>query len=494
MAKHFAFVALVLYSFCQGTVARYTHRPFCAPHILTPTRGRYAGHTPQDLPGLDRTVARSLSEQHITSFDGELSTPLIEKSKDIPNTYDAAKMWANAHTRDFPNVLNYPGMGMANVDTTWRGKRRRQLKGIQGAIPLSKARMRGVEIVGPDKNKIPLDIYQGKSETCFYYTHGSHVLSAHNELFVKHLTYLSEEHDMTMIAVDFRNHLFHPDREIKSAQFPAGLNDAYAGLKYVHEHKKELGCSSIVNMGEGAGGNMCLTLSLKMVKEGDNFLAGSFCHSPESDNDVFSKRVQSSTENADFGISYYHESHQKMFIDFFTKEEDRHNPLAFAIEAGAKDMKGMPPVMITINELSPFRDVGSEMYRNLLRGGVDVEARMSMGTLHSADFFGNTPLMETTVGSLKDFAKKVARGQSLTETKWLELGEGKECDTEVEVYLKSSSGNFEDLSGCQASCVRSISCKSITYFGRSGFCSHFSTECKYTVKRSRSVQSFRIES
>ena len=52
-----------------------------------------------------------------------------------------------------------------------------------------------------------------------------------------------------MVTVDFRNYLHHLDKNIKVAQFPAGLNDCYSGLEWVYAHKEELGCDKIVNFG-----------------------------------------------------------------------------------------------------------------------------------------------------------------------------------------------------------------------------------------------------
>jgi len=477
MAKHFAFVALVLYLFCQGTVARFPQRTFTRPHA--DNEGRHAGYEPGEDPRLDKRLAFSLHRAKIIPFDGKLAKPLIANTKDIPTSYESAKEWAKS------NILAFrvPGIELPDVNPVWR--RESNFKG---------GRMRGVEIVGGDKNKIPLDIYKGNSETCFYYTHGSHVLSAHNKVFVDRLKYFSEEHDMTFIAVEYRNHLFHPDEEIKSAQYPAGLNDAYAGLKWVHENKKELGCSTIVNVGEGNGGNMCITLSLKTVEEGKKYLDGSFCHSPESENNVFSKQVASATENDAFGTCYYHASHQAMFIDFFTRNaEDRKSHLAFAVEAGAEHMQGMAPMYLTFNELSPFRDVAKEMYRNFLHGGVDVEARMVMGALHSADFFANTVHGENTLNELKRFAWRVANPTSMIQTTWIELGEKKMCDMyNGERYLEIGSGKVADLNACKESCAASqTGCKTVTYF-RSRWCSHFSTDCDTIVKSSHAVQTLRM--
>ena len=54
---------------------------------------------------------------------------------------------------------------------------------------------------------------------------------------------------MTVVSVDYRTYLHHEDKSIEIGQFPAGLNDCYSGLEWLHEHKEELGCETVVNFG-----------------------------------------------------------------------------------------------------------------------------------------------------------------------------------------------------------------------------------------------------
>ena len=53
--------------------------------------------------------------------------------------------------------------------------------------------------------------------------------------------------------------------------------------------------------------------------------------------------------------------------------------------ANNEDLCGLPPHMISVNEMDPFRDVGLKYYRNLLAAGVKASSRTVNGTCHSAD-------------------------------------------------------------------------------------------------------------
>ena len=70
------------------------------------------------------------------------------------------------------------------------------------------------------------------------------------------MEYLAGRHGMTVISVEFRNFLSHPDPKIEPKQFPAGLNDCYSGLEWTHAHKEELGCETIVNYGESGSATL----------------------------------------------------------------------------------------------------------------------------------------------------------------------------------------------------------------------------------------------
>ena len=57
-----------------------------------------------------------------------------------------------------------------------------------------------------------------------------------------------------------------------------------------------------------------------------------------------------------------------------------------------------------------------------------------------------------------------------------------ECDhgSGVEKYLGKTSCLVDDIEHCKRTCEADINCRSVTLFKGSGWCSHFSTECKKT--------------
>ena len=63
------------------------------------------------------------------------------------------------------------------------------------------------------------------------------------------------------------------------------------------------------------------------------------------------------------------------------------DPLAWPSFATAEEVKGLPPVVISVNECDPLRDEGIEFYRLLIAHGVPARCRQVMGTIHGTEVF-----------------------------------------------------------------------------------------------------------
>ena len=86
------------------------------------------------------------------------------------------------------------------------------------------------------------------------------------------------------------------------------------------------------------------------------------------------------------------------------------DPLAWPLAAQASDLEGLPPHVISVNELDPLRDEGLAFYRKLLAAGVPAVARTAHGTTHGADLAMADVIPEVhreTVRSVVGFAKSL---------------------------------------------------------------------------------------
>ena len=75
---------------------------------------------------------------------------------------------------------------------------------------------------------------------------------------------------------------------------------------------------------------------------------------------------------------------------------------------------------------------------------------------------------------------------------WQRVRPNGECDIhDDEDYLESSTKKVKTLELCQELCKKNANCLSISYFKKTGWCSHFSTLCTET-KKHNNVVSFRL--
>ena len=65
--------------------------------------------------------------------------------------------------------------------------------------------------------------------------------------------------------------------------------------------------------------------------------------------------------------------------------ENNTNALAWPYHAEVGQMEGLPPHVISVNELDPLRDEGLAYYRKLLSAGVAAVGRTVHGTPHAGD-------------------------------------------------------------------------------------------------------------
>ncbi len=90
--------------------------------------------------------------------------------------------------------------------------------------------------------------------------------------------------------------------------------------------------------------------------------------------------------------------------------ENDHNPLCWPYFAKTEDLQGLPPHVISVNELDPLRDEGLKYYQMLMAAGVNVYSRTVNGTCHAGDVILPNALPEAsraTIRDIKGFAESL---------------------------------------------------------------------------------------
>ena len=271
-------------------------------------------------------------------------------------------------------------------------------------------------ITGVDGNEIILHIYRptGSTETlpCTVYVHGGGmtILTAYNQVH-RHWCEDLAATGMVAIGVDFRN----AGGVRGPFAFPAGLNDCSSAVAWVHANRSKLGISTIVLQGESGGGNLVLATALKAKQDGVlDAIDGVYAMVPYIsggygwDSDRKLSELPSLVENDGYYIEC---SMMDMLVAAYDPTgENAENPLSWPYFATNDDLEGLPPHVISVNELDPLRDEGKVYFRKLMQAGVSVYGRVNLGLTHAADSTFRKAVHETyaaTTADIKRFASSL---------------------------------------------------------------------------------------
>ena len=272
-------------------------------------------------------------------------------------------------------------------------------------------------IRGPDGNDITLYIHRPKGAEGplpgLVHMHGGGMVvgAAADPEPVRWRNTLAAE-GLAVVGVEFRNGA----GKLGAHPFPAGLNDCAAAAQWTHRNRDALGITTLTVSGESGGGNLSLATGLKARQEGwvDHidgiyalcpYICGAYANPPSE--------LWSLVENDTYMLDC-----QEMDILVTVYDPERAqgaNPLAWPLAATTSDLEGLPPHVISVNELDPLRDEGLAFYRKLLGAGVSAVARTVHGTTHGADVGMPDIIPDVhweTVRSVVGFAKSLSRTAS----------------------------------------------------------------------------------
>lgn len=271
-------------------------------------------------------------------------------------------------------------------------------------------------IQGIDGNDIALHVFRpaglAGSLPCTVYLHGGGmtILKADNKVHQQWSRDLAAT-GMVVIGVDFRNGYTAAGLN----PFPAGLNDCTSAVRWIGSHRDELGIGKLVLQGESGGGNLVLATTLRAKQDGQlDDIDGVYAMVPYISGgyawDLARKlrELPSLVENDGYFI-------ECQIMDLLVSIYDptganAQNPLCWPYFAEVADLEGLPPHVISVNELDPLRDEGVAYYRKLLQAGVPVMGRINLGLVHGADSIFRQALPNVyaaTVGDIKRFAESL---------------------------------------------------------------------------------------
>ncbi len=264
-------------------------------------------------------------------------------------------------------------------------------------------------VAGVDGNEVALYIHTPLNASgplpCVYHIHGGGMvlLKAAGKSYTRWRDELAAL-GLVAIGVEFRN----ASGALGRHPFPAGLNDCASGLRWVAANKEALGISTITVSGESGGGNLTLASTLKAKRDGYlDIIDGVFAQCPYISGAYADPpaNLPSLIENDGYFLDVANMGALMRLYDP-TGASDQ-DPLAWPLHATSQDLEGLPPHVISVNELDPLRDEGLEYYRKLLAAGNAAQSRTVNGTCHAGDviFLNAIPdVYAATAAALRDFA------------------------------------------------------------------------------------------
>ncbi|UDY36705.1 alpha/beta hydrolase fold domain-containing protein [Dermatobacter hominis] len=212
---------------------------------------------------------------------------------------------------------------------------------------------------------------------------------------------------LVVVGVEFRNGA----GRLGAHPFPAGLDDCADALAWVDARRDVLGIDRLVVSGDSGGANLAIATALRAKREGvldriDGvhamcpYISGTYAAPPED--------LRSLVDND--GILVSVALMGAMAKAYTPDPADSCNPLAWPYHATAEDLSGLPPHVISVNELDPLRDEGLAHYRHLLAAGVPARARTVNGTFHAAEtghFAAIPDVARSTLADVAAFARSL---------------------------------------------------------------------------------------
>jgi acetyl esterase/lipase len=204
--------------------------------------------------------------------------------------------------------------------------------------------------------------------------HGGGYIFGHIDLFDGPVSRYVSASGVPMLSVEYRRAPEHP--------FPTPVGDAYAALRWLHEHAGELGVDRgrIAVMGDSAGGGLAAALSILTRERGGPAIARQILLMPMLDD-----RTNRPDPHIEPYLLWSYDDSRTAWAALLGDAAGRPDVPATAAPARLEDATGLPPAYIEVGQLDAFRDEDLAYATKLSRAGVPVEFHLHPGVPHEFD-------------------------------------------------------------------------------------------------------------
>ena len=204
--------------------------------------------------------------------------------------------------------------------------------------------------------------------------HGGGYIFGHIDLFDGPVSRYVSANDVPFLSVEYRRAPEHP--------FPTPLEDAYAALRWLHDHAADLGVDPdrIGLMGDSAGGGIAAALTILARERGGPKIARQILLMPMLDD-----RTRTPDPEIASNVLWSYDDSATAWPALLGEKAGGPDVPATAAPARLKDATGLPPAYIEVGQIDVFRDEDLAYATKLSRAGVPVEFHLHPGAPHEFD-------------------------------------------------------------------------------------------------------------
>lgn len=229
----------------------------------------------------------------------------------------------------------------------------------------------------------------------FLEIHGGGFILGNIEMMDGWCQMIAAEVDVIVVSVEYRLAPEDP--------FPAGIEDCYAVLHWIHDNADELGIDPdrVAIGGQSAGGGIAAGLALMARDKGGPPICYQLLEIPELDDQLDTPSMLAFQDTP-----FWNRPNAVFSWKHYLGPDHRGEPSIYAAPARAKDLSGLPPSYVSTMEFDPLRDEGLRYAMGMLAAGVSVELHNYAGTFHGSAFL---PEAEPTKRNTEEIVRILQR-------------------------------------------------------------------------------------
>lgn len=235
--------------------------------------------------------------------------------------------------------------------------------------------VRTVTLTGADGTAVRALVYESAGRRqpsgALVWTHGGGYLMGTPESAHAWCSTVARDAGALVVNVDYRLAPEHP--------FPAGLNDAYAALEWVHAEATSLGVdpARVAVGGDSAGGGLAAALAQMAFDRGGPPVCLQLLEYPMLDDRTATRPVTA--------LVWNNRANAFAWERYLGHPAGAPEERPWAVPARRDDLRGLPPAWVGVGDIDLFHDEDVAYADRLRHAGVPCELHVEPGMYHAAD-------------------------------------------------------------------------------------------------------------